>query len=595
MMSNCLSARQLDISGGRTAMDRITESLLSEFSKEHGLENLDQSTRFEHFASFIVVRGEHSESFDTGDLVVGDSKTSDSKDGGDTGIDAIAIIANGFLISDVEELKETVEQAGYLDVTFIFIQAETSPNFESSKIGTFGFGVTDFFRDKPKLKRNERIKEAAEIMQAIYETSSKFRRGNPVCKLFYVTTGKWTGEQPLKARIESVRNDLNETGQFRDVEFIAVGADGVQKRYQQSRYAISAEFTFANRITVPDVPDVPEAYVGFLPWTEFRKLIIDDNGVLMKRLFFDNVRDWLGYNEVNSGIKNTLESPHKNCFVLMNNGITVIAKAVRPTGNKFTIEDYQIVNGCQTSHVLYDRRDSLDDSVSIPVRLISTKDEGITKAIIKATNRQTEISEEQLFALEEFPKHLELYFASFPLQQRLYFERRSRQYESLAIEKTRIITFDTMIKAFAGMFLNEPHRTTRNYKSVKAKLGQEIFAKDQRMEPYYIAALVWFIVESYFRAKRLDRKYKPARFHLLLAARILTAGYDMPDFKANKMESYCKGFIETIQDSAKAEIQIRAAAKVVDEAAADRFDRDNIRTESFTDKVIRRAREVSTV
>jgi hypothetical protein len=131
-------------------MDKITESLLNEFSHENGIEALGESKRFEHFTSFLVVRGEHSESFDTHDIVVGDDKQ--STEGTDTGIDGIAIIVNGILVSDIEELEDQLFTAGYLDATFIFIQSETTGGFDGAKIGTFGFGVSDFFRDIPKLK-----------------------------------------------------------------------------------------------------------------------------------------------------------------------------------------------------------------------------------------------------------------------------------------------------------------------------------------------------------------------------------------------------------------------------------------------------------
>ena len=376
----------LDLSNGRTKMDPVTESLLAEFSKEHSLEHLKEDKTFEHFSSYVVVRGEHTESFDTDDIVVGDDES--TRRGADIGIDGIAIIANGVLVTDVEELEGLIERVGYLDVSFIFVQAETSSNFEGSKIGTFGFGVLDFFRDAPKLKRNDKVAAAAEIMQVVYAKSSKFRRGIPVCKMFYVTTGKWTDDNNLNARIETARTDLLETGRFRDVVFTPIGAAGIQKRYQESRHSRSTSFIFQKRITVPNVPNVKEAYSGFLLWSEFKKLIMDDSSLIIKQLFFDNVRDWQGYNDVNSGIKTTLESSDRVRFVLMNNGVTIIARTVIPSGDNFTIEDYQIVNGCQTSHVLYDQRDLLDDAVNVPVRLISTRDEEVTKAIIKATNWQ---------------------------------------------------------------------------------------------------------------------------------------------------------------------------------------------------------------
>jgi AIPR protein len=75
-----------------------------------------------------------------------------------------------------------------------------------------------------------------------------------------------------------------------------------------------------------------------------------------------------------------------------------------PTGKKFVIEDYQIVNGCQTSHVLSEHADKADKSVMVPVRLIGTQDETVINTIIRATNRQTEVKEDQFFALQRLPE-----------------------------------------------------------------------------------------------------------------------------------------------------------------------------------------------
>ena len=67
------------------------------------------------------------------------------------------------------------------------------------------------------------------------------------------------------------------------------------------------------------------------------------------------------------------------------------------------------MNGCQTSHVLFEvaREQAISDSVMIPLRLIATQDEDVVNAIIRATNRQTEVKEEQFFAITEFPRQLE--------------------------------------------------------------------------------------------------------------------------------------------------------------------------------------------
>jgi hypothetical protein len=194
---------------GGTLMDRITKSLLDEFSRDYGLNGLPEDVRFEHFASFVTVHRQHSETFDTSAIVLSES--------GGMGIDAIATIVNGNLITDIDSFDELADEVGYLDVTFIFVQADRGVNFEAAKIGNFGFAVIDFFKENPELPRSKEIQEAAELMGAIYDKSSKFKRGNPACRLYYVTTGKWAGDQTLEARRANVVADLMALGVFREV------------------------------------------------------------------------------------------------------------------------------------------------------------------------------------------------------------------------------------------------------------------------------------------------------------------------------------------------------------------------------------------
>lgn len=557
-------------------MDRVSESLLMEFSTDRGLVHLAEDKRFEHFVSFIAVGQHYGETFDTDDILVGDA----------AGIDGIATIVNGVLITDVESLEET-DSAGELDVTFVFMQADRGSSFDAAKIGNFGFAVTDFFKVQPTLPRNTEITAAAEIMSAIYNRSTKFKRGNPACRLYFATTGTLVGDSVLEGRRKAVIDDLVASNLFRDVTFTLLGADGIQRLYRQAKNAIEREFIFENRVTIPDVPGVTQAYLGFLSVPELMKILADENGEMIGSLFYSNPRDWQAYNDVNTEIKDTLRSDDRSRFVLMNNGITIIARDVRPTGNKFVIEDYQIVNGCQTSHVLFEQADKDDKSVAVPVRLIGTQNENVINAIIRATNRQSPVTEDQFFALQEFPKKLEEFFQTFPLLQRLYYERRSRQYDRLSIEKTRVITQPNVIKAFAAMFLQEAHRTTRNYSALKDKVGKEIFGKNHRMEPYYTSASALYKLEYLFRSGKLEPKYKPARFHILLAVRLLANPSPLPRFfNSRDIEEYCRPILATLWDSAKCDELIVRAAGIVDAAVGGNFNRDNIRTEPTTKSVI---------
>jgi hypothetical protein len=560
-------------------MDRITKSLLEEFSREQDIASLDEDKRFEHFSSYLTVGRYLSEAFDTSDIVTGS--------GGDTGIDGIATLVNGSLISDADLVEDYAERNGYLDIDFIFVQAERTSGFDSAKIGQFGFGVQDFFEDKPKLPRNAAVTSAARVMAAAYAQSSKFKRRNPTCKLYYVTTGRWVADATLEARRKAVEDDLKGLGLFSEVEFLPIDAESIQRLHRESKNSVTREFEFPQRTIVPDIEHVSEAYLGLLPASDFLPLIEDENGDILKSIFYDNVRDWQEYNPVNSEMRDTLVSDElRSRFALMNNGVTIIAKTLRTTGNRFHIEDYQIVNGCQTSHVLHEQKKSIDSSVIVPLRLISTKDEDVIGSIIKATNRQTEVKEEQLLAISDFQKKIEAYFQTFEDGKRLYYERRSRQYNSSAsLEKTRIITPASLIRSFASMFLEEPHRTTRSYRAILERVGKSIFAETDRMEPYYVSALALYRLEFFFRNQQLDSKLKPARFQLLLAFRLLSSSTPLSRMNSNEMGRYCDELMKILWDQNRSLKLFQAAAEAVEVVSGSKLDSDSLRTQPFTENL----------
>ena len=561
-------------------MDRITESLLEEFCRDFGLTTLKAGKQFEHFAAYITINRHYTKTFSTDDVVVGE--------GGDTAIDTVAIIINESLITDIEAFDEIDSQCDTLEVNFIFVQADRGASFDGAKMSDFGYGVKDFFNPEPTLRRNQGIIDAAAIMDAVYKKSGKFRRGNPICRLYYVTTGRWVGDHDLEGRIKTAIDDLKGRGLFRDVTYLPIDADGVQKLYNQTKNAIQKDFLFVGRAVVPSVAGVTEAHLGVLPAQEFLKILRDDDGQIIKSIFYDNVRDWLEYDvAVNNEIKATLASNFRDRFVLMNNGVTIIARELRTVGNRFYIEDFQIVNGCQTSHVLFDNENLIDESVAIPVRLISTQDEDVINSIIRATNRQTQVTDEQFLAFTDFSKKLETFFQAFPPARSLFYERRMRQFAgTVSIDKTRVISPGNVIRSFAAMFLGEPHRTTRNYAALRAKVGTEIFGEQHRPEPYYVSAFAFYRLESFFRSGLLDSKFKVTRYHILLAMRLLGNPQPLPQFfNSHDMERYCAVLQDILWDDDKTYDLVRRSVAVIDRAARGDFNRDNIRVEAFTNAV----------
>jgi hypothetical protein len=559
-------------------MDRITESQLNIFCKEYSLVGRPQNDQFEHFASFATVKRHYDRTFDPSDIVVGA--------GGDTGIDAVAIIVNNVLLTDVDTIAELEEQNGYIDATFIFVQAERSSSFDGMKIANLADGIADFFSDTPTLVRNDRLSDAAEMAKAVYQKVGLFRqRPNLIC--YYVTTGKWMNDANLMARETIAKDEFSSMQMFSTISFDCYGADELQKAYNQTRNPISREFVFANRTDIPPTPGVGQAFLGFIPFGEFKAIVSDSSGKeILGSIFEGNVRDWQEYTTVNEDIQRTLASEARSRFVLMNNGITIIARTIKQANHRFTIEDFQIVNGCQTSHVVFNEG-GLDNSVCIPLRLIETRDEAVIDSIIHATNNQSPLKPEQLFALMKFSKKLEELFQTYPMPHTLYYERRDAQYDRLGIEKTRIVIPSNVIRAFASMFLNEPHRTTRSYKLLRAQVGKEIFGEGHKLEPYYAAAYGLYRLDWLFRndTVRFESRYKPARFHVLLAARLIINAADWPRMNSRAMDDRASELITALWAPNSDELFLEAIA-VVDTLAGSNMQRDHIRQKPITDDLL---------
>jgi AIPR protein len=230
--------------------------------------------------------------------------------------------------------------------------------------------------------------------------------------------------------------------------------------------------------------------------------------------------------------------------------------------------------------------EGLDDSVCIPLRLIETRDEDVIEAIIHATNNQSLLKPEQLYALMKFSKKLEEYFQTYKAPNTLYYERRDGQYDRIGIEKTRIIVPANVIRAFAAMFLNEPHRTTRSYKALREKVGEDIFSDDHKLEPYYAAAYGLYRLEWLFRNDaRFASKYKPARYHVLLAARLLVNPADLPPLNSNEVERRANELITAFWRDDSDELFLNAI-EVVDKVAASNMERDHIRQKPITDALL---------
>ncbi|MGI8438638.1 MAG: AIPR family protein [Thermoleophilaceae bacterium] len=311
------------------------------------------------------------------------------------------------------------------------------------------------------------------------------------------------------------------------------------------------------------------------------------------------MRDFQGTEApVNSRIRATLQSDDRQRFAVLNNGLTVVVRDLRVTANSFRLTDYQIVNGAQTSNVLFADREALErtDDVLVPARIIQTQDEDLITAIVTATNSQTQVRVDELNARAVAERHVEKFFAAQAPPRNLLYERRSKQYDNKGdVVKARVIDRYTLVRATAAMFADEPHLSTGYPMQLLNRMAGARRAEERHRVPffadsdepivYYAAASAHYRLDLFFKTSRIEAKYKPARWLLLTAARHISLGADAPRFEAKEFRSWAKPLIDAVWSDQHGPALFSKAVEAVEAAGLD-LSRRALRNASATQDLL---------
>ena len=534
-------------------IDRIIKGMMTDFLTNFGIEERNESTAFEHFCNYCLFTQHRPDAYSADNFFYNLVHTGS---GGDLGIDGIFVEVNEVAVSSVEHLKSVVGTRKF-HANFVFVQAKTSQNFDSGDMLKTGLGVRDFFqKDLKDLSANQRITNLKLIADYILENSIK-HDARPTCTIYYVTTGKWVEDKNLKNTQKSCEDFLRDSNYFDEPRFIPIDASKLANIYKEVNNSITRQIIMSKSIAFPsNIKGVEQAYIGLVSVEEFLKLIENEEGMIQQGLFYDNVRSYLGENPVNNEIIETIHNQDKKIqFPILNNGVTIVTKVLRPSGEKYTLSDFQIVNGCQTSNVLFKCRSEISADMMLPVKIICTEDSELINDIIRSTNRQTQVLDEAFESLKLFHKRLQDFYDSFTGDDRLFYERRSHEYDNIdmRINKSNIITLPIQLLAMLSMFLEEPHSVHRYYGELLKSYRQRLFQDDHQLIAYYTSAWVLHRIESSLKRGLLSSKYRKFRYHILFMLQVCSrkqlAISDNPRPNSNSMLRLCNYILETFSDN----------------------------------------------
>lgn len=522
--------------------DPITQGCIKEFVKNHGLEELKESEVFEYFSSYCIFNRDYSENSSIKDYIV--------SGGQDCAIDAIGIFVNDIPINTADDFDKIIERSR-VNVEFCFIQAKRSKHIKAAEVANFLSGIREFF-GKSYIPFNDEIEQKKALSSHIYENSIKFKC-KPKLSMFYVYLGDFLNDNTVIGKKDSEIDVLKTYNLFSEINFNFIDNPKIQNRYQETALRVDKEITINEHVLLPEINGIKQAYIGVLPCHEFLKVITNSDGKLYKNIFNENVRDFLGYNGVNKEIKNTICSDSlQSMLPALNNGITLICKSISIVGKKFTISDYQVVNGCQTSHVIFDNRKRIRNDTSIVVKIIELKDESITNNIVVATNSQTEVRDEAFVVLSKIHKRLERFFESVESvdSHGLVYERRKKQYINSGYRVKDVLTLPFLTKAFIACFIKSPADALDYYGILLQKFSENIFQENDSLWPYLACARIMKEIE--YHARNSSSASAIWRFRYLIGAMVV-GRFGRPPSMQNeeRQKRYCRNIIDLCNSKEK--------------------------------------------
>jgi hypothetical protein len=198
-------------------------------------------------------------------------------------------------------------------------------------------------------------------------------------------------------------------------------------------------------------------------------------GIADQTLFDRNVRGSLGNTKVNRDIVSSIRDPsaHK-LFPLFHNGITVICRQMTQTPEKITIDEYFVVNGCQSLNSLFDNRTALTDNLRVLTKIIRMDvASDLAERVTRYSNNQNGVKARD-------------FKSNNPIQVRLQNEFRSHYAGRFCLEVKRgeslpdgeVISNEEAGLYFMAFDLKEPWGTHRKYQVFDEKYSS-IFGRPE--------------------------------------------------------------------------------------------------------------------
>lgn len=499
---------------GKEDMHLVTKSYFEAFCKDFSAP-FEESKNFEAFVNYCAFSRYSGDRVEATDLVY---------EGADPGIDGALLFLDDRAVFSLEELEEIFDKSRReYKVTLVLTQAKRSVSWSKQEVDSFIAAIVDFLSETPAQPHSPYLAMYKKMFNKIFENIGRIRGGLPDLHAYFFSAAPDTEAVEINAAFQVGEASLKKMGYSNETILYKAHRELIHDLWLSADGPMEAKLPTVGYAPFPTAPDINNAYVATVTARSFIDSVLkDSNGNPRKKLFEENVRDFLGVDvEVNSEIAETLNSADKKQrFGLMNNGITIVASSIRPAGQEIFIRDFQIVNGCQTSNILISLDSQVDNSVSLMIKLIEADKPSVIDDIVRATNRQSKVEDAQFISTLDALRVLEQYFNARGASEvnRIYFERRKGQYRAENVVPARIFDAREVARCYAAVNMMRPDLSSRYPNRLTGELLHEVFSQVLQEEDYYTACYICYRLRLLTGNKRFDGRYSKLRWHIMTAA-----------------------------------------------------------------------------
>lgn len=482
--------------------------------------------QFEAFCNYYLINSVQNSSESPFYFMTSENKNDNTND---FHIDGVAVYINGVLCGSTESLENISTSSKIIEVSLHLVQAKNGKtNLNAGDLNNFISAAKQFATDTPwteDFTRKNNISDQLVDYQHVFSGSfEKKYKVKPTIHLHWCTSQRQNQKEILPSIDVAARNEIESlptalSDFASNVHFSFYGYDELIEIADKVGSSNECKFNLGNNVPInfPSKDDeLCDSFFTFIPGNEFLKIICREDGSLDHTLFNENVRDFQGTeNAPFKGMTKTLTDPDsQDLFAFMNNGVTIVASEIGGNSREKHLSNYQIVNGCQTSHALYQHRDNLED-VHVPLRVIKTSNTDILDKVTYSTNSQNKVTAEDMAARSQTARKLEHFCRREDVELPIAFERRTGQFTHTAIKipKKRIFSKKEFTKAYVACVKMKPHAAIGYFDRYQNGGKDDIWLNGASIPLLYLSTyLVMKINELRFYNDHTNLKYHFASF-----------------------------------------------------------------------------------